>query len=126
MATKRIPLHRATRSRVTPAALQLYQRCREIEATGCNEFWEQDGGRRREYLNAKGELRRTLGMFPHQFSPLDARHPNGPGYGLSLSSVHDWPVSYGFLSNSSARSLRPGNEYKENAIKPAGAFKGNA
>jgi hypothetical protein len=80
MGTRRTPKTRRAISRVTPAAVELYRLCREIEDVGLDEKWERDGGRRRESLNARLELRRMLGIRPWQVSVLEVDQGEPPPY----------------------------------------------
>jgi hypothetical protein len=56
---------------ITDQVVALFRKCCEIQKFGDEDFWAEDGGRRREYLDAAGELRRLLGLPPWSASPLD-------------------------------------------------------
>jgi hypothetical protein len=56
---------------ITDEVVALFSKCCEIQKFGDEEFWAEDGGRRREYLDASGELHRLLGLKPWHASPLD-------------------------------------------------------
>jgi hypothetical protein len=71
MPTNRIRIKRAARSRVTDQVVALFCKCCEIQKSGDEEFWAEDGGRRREYLDACRDLYSLLGLPPWHASPLD-------------------------------------------------------
>ncbi len=71
MPTNRTPINRPPRSQITPRAVALFKRALEIEACDDNEFWEDDGGRKREYLDVADQLHQALGLKPYEPSPLD-------------------------------------------------------
>ena len=50
----------------------LFKRALVIEADGDDEFWEQDGGARHEYLDVRRDLNRLLAVKIWEPSPLDA------------------------------------------------------
>src|SRR5690242_1476622 len=70
MPTKRRPIARSTRPRITPELVELYRRCLEIIEAGQDEAWEDEGGRRRELLDAHVALMSGLGLRPWHYSPL--------------------------------------------------------
>ncbi|WP_256806324.1 hypothetical protein [Bradyrhizobium sp. Bra64] len=71
MPTTRVPIHRPPQSRVTNEARALFARALGIEANDDHQFWEEDGGNRRQYLDLAVELHRLLGLTPWQMSPID-------------------------------------------------------
>ena len=79
MPTKRVPLHRSLKPRrITPRAVALWRVIQEIEAEDGDRDWEDEGGRRREYLDARGELNLLLGIKPWQSSPARVHDPEPP------------------------------------------------
>ena len=62
MPTNRVRIKRAVRSRVTDEAIALLRFCEEIVATGQDETFEDEGGRRREYLDAHVALDSAVGV----------------------------------------------------------------
>jgi hypothetical protein len=56
MPTNRTLINRPLRSQVTPHAVELLKRALEIEACDDDEFWEEDGGRKRDYLDITDQL----------------------------------------------------------------------
>jgi hypothetical protein len=54
MPSKRKPIKRAAKRRITPEAVALLRRIVEIQEAG--DTWEEQGGRRREMLDATREL----------------------------------------------------------------------
>ncbi len=59
------------RSQITPRAVALFKRALEIEACDDDDFREEDGGRKREYLDITDQLHQALGLKPYEPSPLD-------------------------------------------------------
>jgi hypothetical protein len=62
MPTNRRIRRREATTRISPAALASYRLCHEIESAGADNTWEEEGGRRREYLDASTALDRSLGL----------------------------------------------------------------
>jgi hypothetical protein len=56
---------------ITDEVVALFCKCCEIQKFGDEEFWAEEGGRRREYLDASRDLCRLLGLPPWHASPLD-------------------------------------------------------
>jgi hypothetical protein len=71
MSTKRTPRRRDFKHRVTPEAMQLFDLCCAIQAAEDDDFWEDEGGRRREYLDARVRLREVVGLKPWDACPTD-------------------------------------------------------
>jgi hypothetical protein len=72
MSTKRTPRGRPpSKPPITPAAIAAFRRAEEIYNAEQEEAWEEDGGRRREYLDAHCELQLELRLRPWETSPLD-------------------------------------------------------
>lgn len=61
--------------KITDEVIRLYKAACAIEDTGAHERWEEDGGRRSEYLDLTKALHRALGLQSHVPSPLDAIGP---------------------------------------------------
>jgi hypothetical protein len=62
-----------TRLRLTEEMIDLYRRGCEIEDEGSDEAWEDEGGRRREYLDIQNELAILIGREkPWQLSVFHA------------------------------------------------------
>jgi hypothetical protein len=75
--------------RLTPAIVALFVRLEEIRNAGADREWEEQGGRRREFIDASHELRYGLGLFGHSVMPTDPTLAAGepmPGYMAWLSS----------------------------------------
>jgi hypothetical protein len=92
MPTRRTPIGRHARSRITPQAAALFRLCLEIQETGCDQFLEEDGGRRREFLDAHSDLGRLLGLAPWEASPLDVPDEGPcPWAGSGNCYAASWP-----------------------------------
>src|SRR5262245_64040374 len=74
MPTKRTPLGRPPRSRITPEAVALFRRCMEIREAG------EHADNRDEYLRASVDLHHLLGRRLWQEDILDAADPTPPDY----------------------------------------------
>jgi hypothetical protein len=84
---------------ITDEMIELYRRGREIIAAGDHEFWEEDGGRQREYLDLTKKLDwNLLKLYPSDAGPLDIVElelddgdPNGgsPTYRESLPRARE-------------------------------------
>lgn len=73
MPTNRTQLRHSRRAnRITPQVLDLYRRARDLLERGDDiEFWEEDGGCRRQYQDACHELDCCFGQ-QDRYSPMDA------------------------------------------------------
>ena len=71
MPAKRTPLKRQQRTRITSEAVEAYTRAREIQDSEDGDCWEDEGGRRREMLDAICALHRALGLQPWEESPAE-------------------------------------------------------
>src|SRR5207245_10334054 len=60
MPTRRTPIDRGRRVQITPAMVVLWKRGQEILATNAEQKWEEEGGRRREFLDLAVELHELL------------------------------------------------------------------
>jgi hypothetical protein len=56
MATSRTPRHRDFRPPITPEMVRMWRRLNEILSHGDEDFWEDEGGARREYLDTGKRL----------------------------------------------------------------------
>ena len=56
--------------KITPETVALYKRCIEIMAEGKDEIFEADGGRRREFIDARLALHQGLGLKPWHYDVL--------------------------------------------------------
>ena len=57
---------------ITNGMLALWHRLLAIMNADDHQFWEEDGGARREFLDATVALHRLCGLSPAQCSPVDA------------------------------------------------------
>ncbi len=64
MSTKRKHIDRRRQPPITPQMLALFIRAREILHAGADEHWEEEGGRRREYLDTTRDLHSALNRHP--------------------------------------------------------------
>ncbi len=65
--------------------VRLFRRAREILAAGDQDFWEEEGGFRREFLDAWSDLHGLLGRQPWEINPLDVDRYEPPP-----ESDEDW------------------------------------
>jgi hypothetical protein len=91
MPTRRTPKVRNTRSSITPRAVYLFRLLIEIEDAEDDKFWEEDGGRQREYCDARVELHHLLGRDPAQVNVMDALDGEPPDY---CDKFHDYPGAH--------------------------------
>jgi hypothetical protein len=87
MVVRRSKVRQRSRQ-VTPEAVELFRRCRGIEDAGLCDRWEEFGGRRREYLEARVLLQSLLGLLPGDENVMDAADPDPPVY---LVPGHAYP-----------------------------------
>jgi hypothetical protein len=112
MTTKRRLLTRRPKPVITEEMIQLFKRGLKIQAAGDHERWEDEGGRRDEYLALDKRLNITLLRKGwHEVSVLDpALDHQMPGYMKNLAAGRDWPVSVGqrraLLQTASAKRVR--------------------
>lgn len=78
MTTKRTPIRRNVKPRITAEVLALWRKIQEIEAEGDDRAWEEEGGRRRECMDAHNELNQLLGIRSWQRNPAQVREPEPP------------------------------------------------
>ena len=76
---------------ITDQVVALFRKCCEIQKYGDEEFWAEDGGRRREYLNAKSELDSLLHLRPWEVSPVDVNGPECPRAATGNLWSESWP-----------------------------------
>ncbi len=75
---------------ITDEAVALFRLCNEIAAAGQDENFENEGGRRREYLDAYRALSRAVGINFWEVSPLDAVQESPPDY------MRQNPLQFGY------------------------------
>ena len=77
MPTRRTPIDRDRRVQITPAMVALWKRGQEILATKAEQKWEEEGGRRREFLDLAVELHELLDRRPWEVDVfyVDAMKP---------------------------------------------------
>ena len=56
---------------ISDEAVAAFRLCEEIAAAGQHEAWEDEGGRRQEYLTAHRSLHGELSLRPWEASPVD-------------------------------------------------------
>jgi hypothetical protein len=71
---------------VTDEAIEAFRLCEEIAAAGLQEAWEDEGGRRHEYLTAHQSLHAELSLRPWAASPCDVTDEEPCGWGGNLYS----------------------------------------
>jgi hypothetical protein len=87
MTTKRTPIARNRKSTITPEMIELFRRGREIQEVHANETWEEEGGRRAEFLAISKKLDwELLGRAPHEVSVLGDLEGEPPGYMAARNS----------------------------------------
>jgi hypothetical protein len=90
MTTKRRPIKRNPKLRVTPEAVALWVRLNEILAAGLKDDWD-DQTCRNEYLDTAEQLREALGLHPWEANVEDADTDDPPDYMLSTPlAVEGW------------------------------------
>ena len=84
MPTKRrVPKDR--NPKITPEAVALFKRGREIIEAGDQEFWEEDGGCRSEFLDITKRLDWVLlHIHPGDAGPLDIEEDGDDGGGSEM------------------------------------------
>ena len=93
MPARRRLLRRDPRIRLAPEAVKLFRVIEEIRDSGDEERWEDEGGRRRESLDAEKSLRRLLGLGWPAILPTDGELACGlprPAYMDNLSAGPTW------------------------------------
>jgi hypothetical protein len=96
MSTKRRPIQRSMRARITPEVLELWQRLRAIHRVKLwREEWEPRG-RYRELLDGEKQLAKMLGLFfGDAGQPLTVDGPEPPDYMRSNSYQSErWGVAW--------------------------------
>jgi hypothetical protein len=69
---------------ISDEAIAAFQLCEEIVAAGQHEAWEDEGGRRHEYLTAHRSLHVGLSLRPWDASPADVPDEGPCGWGGNL------------------------------------------
>lgn len=76
---------------ITPEAIAAWRLANEIIDAGLDDVWEDQGGRRDEYIDARNRLDRALGLRPWEATPLDVADDGPPpAWMKSPASVADW------------------------------------
>jgi hypothetical protein len=71
---------------ITAEMVSIWRRLHEIASCGDDQFWEEEGGRKREFYNLELELHhRHFGLRPHQFDAFEARDERIPSF-----CTQDW------------------------------------
>jgi hypothetical protein len=84
---KRTPIARHRKGSITPEMVELFRRGREIQKAGADEEWEDEGGRRAEFLAISKKLDWTLlKRAPHEVSVLDDLAGDTPEYVVARNS----------------------------------------
>jgi hypothetical protein len=68
--TKRRPINRPVRRRITPEVVELFATGFDIAVAGADKTWEAQGGRRREFLDTCNALDAALGLSVDERGPL--------------------------------------------------------
>jgi len=78
MPTRRTPIDRGRWVQIAPAMVALWKRGQEILATKAEQKWEEEGGRRREFLDLAVDLHELLGRRPWEVDVfyVDAMKPS--------------------------------------------------
>ena len=58
--------------------LELWRQCWRIRRRGAHKAWEEEGGRRREYIEACSRLGEVIGLRPWEVHPIDATSARPP------------------------------------------------
>jgi hypothetical protein len=69
---------------ITDEAIAAFRLCEEIVASGLHEAWEDEGGRRDEYLTACRTLHAGLSLKPWEASPADVPDEGPCGWSGNL------------------------------------------
>lgn len=94
MPTNRVPINRRRNRKINAAAIDAFKRCRAIIDAGLDEAWEEEGGRRRECLEAQQALRMALNLPPWAVSPADPGLDGPmPDYMRYQSAGATWPAA---------------------------------
>jgi hypothetical protein len=75
---------------ISDEAVEAFRLCEEIAAAGRLEAWENEGGRRDEYLTAHRLLYIELSLRPWEASPLDVTDDEPCGWEGNLYA-DSWP-----------------------------------
>jgi hypothetical protein len=92
MPTRRTPLNRRQKSYITHEAVELFELCDAIEEAGFDDIWEQEGGRRREYLNAWFKLNEILHVRSWEYGPVVACCPDPPDWANKKFWAEGWEL----------------------------------
>ena len=120
MPNRRTPIDRGRRVQITPAMVALWKRGQEILATKAEQKWEEEGGRRREFLDLAVELHELLDRRPWEFDVfyVDAIKPSDDqdqgdwvGAAAARSCVSSSAAATKWIIVPGAFGLIPGNPY---------------
>jgi hypothetical protein len=87
-------MSRKASTRITPEMIAMFRRAVAIQAAGLDQIWEQDGGRRREFLDAESALDRLLDLELFETNPLAARREEPPRWMKEAAMIADWRRAY--------------------------------
>jgi hypothetical protein len=71
-------------TRITDEAIAAFKTCEEITAAGLHEAWEDEGGRKDEYLTAHRLLHVEFSLRPWEASPADVPDEGPCGWSGNL------------------------------------------
>jgi hypothetical protein len=94
MPTRRTPIDRGRRVQITLAMVALWKRGQEILATKAEQKWEEEGGRRREFLDLAVELHELLDRRPWE---VDVFYVDAMKIGASASRADSINHCFGFV-----------------------------
>jgi hypothetical protein len=115
------------KARITPEVLEVWQRLRAINRVKrWRERWEDEGGRRREFLDGEKRLATLLGLWWGDYVlPLDATAAEPPDY-MRGNSDHSeqWRVAWAWrcaMIEATKEQRRAGKAARKLAAKDAAA-----
>lgn len=94
MPTNRTKISRRRKPQITPEMVTLFKRARALHDK--QDAWEEDGGRRREYLDTTRDLHSLMGRYPHQENVCTTIGADEPPTWMDASSHDDarWIADY--------------------------------
>ena len=88
MVTTRTPINRASKSQITPECVEQFRVAKAIYDADQENEWEEDGGKRRAFLDACVALHTLLRRKSWQTDVVDTLgHDTLPGYNVN---EEDW------------------------------------